>query len=165
MTGEIRQIGWTFFFQSGFSFSKGLERKVAKEMAGLKAFILPSVFLCLDFAQECGRKGRRALTRSVCCACGPDAQAWGVGWADRALSCLPDHVCCHHPPSQFVVRFVFDVLSPLCFWEWVIVMLIVMSGPPHDQFLIIEARQIVWVCLLVNARFYFNDLCLSLHFC
>ena len=31
---------------------------------------VPSVFLCSDFAQECGRKGRRALTRSVCCESG-----------------------------------------------------------------------------------------------
>jgi hypothetical protein len=46
MTGEIRQIGWTFFFQSGFLFSKGLERTVAKEMAGLKAFILFPLFSC-----------------------------------------------------------------------------------------------------------------------
>ena len=126
---------------------------------------VPSVFLCSDFAQECGRKGRRALTRSVCCERGCDVQAWGIGWEDRPLSCLHGHVSCHHPPLQFVVRFVFDVLSFLCFWEWVSVMLAVISGPPHDHVLIIEARQIVWVCLPVSAILYFHDPCLSLHFC
>jgi hypothetical protein len=127
---------------------------------------IPSVFLCSDFARECGRMGRRALTRSVCCERGCGVQALGVGWEDRSLSCLHNCVCCHHPPLlQFAVCFVFDVLSHLRFWEWVSVMLAVISGPPHDQVLIIEARQIVWVCLPVNAILYFHDPCLSLHFC
>ncbi len=92
-------------------------------------------------------------------------RAWGIGREDRALSYLSDHVCCHHLPLQFVVHFVFDVLSFLCFWEWVIVMLAVISKLPHDHVLITETRQIVWVCLPVSATLYFYDPCLSPHFC
>jgi hypothetical protein len=52
MTKEVRQIGWTFLFQSGLLFSKGLERKVAKEMAGLKAFMHSSLFSCAQILHK-----------------------------------------------------------------------------------------------------------------
>jgi hypothetical protein len=68
MTEEIRQIGWTFFFQSGFSLSKGLERKVAKEMAGLKAFILPLCFLVLRLCTRVWEEGEKSFDKiSVLC--------------------------------------------------------------------------------------------------
>ena len=87
---------------------------------------IPSVFLCSDFARECGRMGRRALTRSVYCERGCVVQAWGIGWEDRSLSCLHNYVCCHHSPScnlLFVLSltscltFVFGNGSVSC-WQW-----------------------------------------------
>ncbi len=109
---------------------------------------------CAQFWCKSVEKGRRALTRSACCEWGFGVQAWGIGWEDRALSYFSDHVCCHHCHLQSVVlSCLWHLVFPM-FREWVTAMLAVISRPPHDQVLITETRQIVWLCLPVSAMLF-----------